>query len=1729
MSPRLPASILAVLLTQPLSVYANLDADGDGAPDSADTFPCDPTLAGQSFAPAEGAFGQMQFEDQWPSKGDLDFNDVQVAWHYTLEQQADGRVVAVRATYDVLALGGIYTHGLGLHLPVPAGAVASITRQVGGAPPQALSASAADAELTISVVDNLRALFGGQADQINSRGPALRGQGIELIITFATPQALSSGLAPFDLFIFRTQDKTHEIHRPEFGGTAVMNAALFGTADDASSPDRHFVDVDGLPFALALPEVAPYPQEGVAISALFPNILNFARTGGAADADFYVRGVVLAHAYANALSPAFLSVPVTPDRACTIPDCQVNNGGCDPLVTCTNPPGQRVCGACPAGYSGAGDTGCVDVDECLAATANCGVNATCTNTAGSFTCACDAGWEGDGRACVDVDECATDNGGCGEDGICVNSAGSFVCTCGPGFDQVGNRCVDVDECATNHGGCSALAACNNYPGGHACECLPGYLGNGVNCTDLNECTTGQHDCGTNAVCTNLTGTFSCACAGGFTGDGHTCTDVNECANGTAGCSVNAACANTQGGFTCTCAPGYAGNGQSCADLDECALGTHACSPNGACTNAPGGYSCACGAGFTGDGFTCTDIDECSNGVAQCDVNATCQNDPGAYACVCNPGYSGDGQSCTPTNPGSLVLISGNSQTVARQRTTSSTLVVQVLSPTGAAMGGYGVTFQILSGGGSLDAVSTVTTKVATSDGAGYARVSYTAGTTLGAASVRASDGVGHTQTFSVTVRDYTPTSVSVSPLRAGAATLLEFSQVDPQVPGYLAPQTAPVAAISPKALTLAVVAPSASTGSNVTAAPALATQLKGYDNVASAGEPLDLRVTAAFATGSNAASCAVTTDSVPGLAGQACPNLTRTAPTQVLAAQRGDLTPGLVKVKVTASDAAAGPLDSRTAQLTATGVSIRQVSNVYGQYVHTGSVMLAPYGTNQLYLAAANSLGRTKLYQYTVSTNSMQQVADIRGPDYSDGVAAPMVVSGADVYLVSVGEDTFSKLYKYNGVSGTQVSDTRPGNSDGISLVIPFNGGVVFTANDANGFRKLYWTNGGMATQVSDTFPGGSDAITSIRVYNGAVYFNAAIATGVLRLFRWSGTVGSPVLQIDGPRVDRTLTDGVGNLWVYGANLYMTMVNASGATKLFKYNGSTLTSVTAIRSTGSSEAPNPLVVFNSKLYFYASNGTGYKLYSYDDSTGAVAQISDTRPGTSDGVNVTFQSGLYPLHLATSSNRLYFVAQNAQGFNKLWQYNGTSVTQLPDTNPGDHDNPLYLAVHNGNLFYASVNASGVQKLFKWNGTTVTQFADLNPGANDDIRHPRSLNGQLIFWGRNAQNVLKLWKTDGTAAPVPAPDPSTGSALNRGSDSPTLPIVYNNDLYFRGTTALAASKLHKLNGATITQVTSTSLPESDDAINVPVICHGKLYFSAYDALGYIKLWQHDGAATAQITDLNPVGSDAITTPVCYKNVLYFGASMQYSAATVSKLFSYDGTTLRQLTNLRGSGTSDAVAALSVWNNALYFRAYVTNASRTKLYRYDGTSLVQVSNICGTSCSDAISLTVPTPSYLYLTAAPRSDGFIKLFRYDGSTFEQITDFFPAGSDTFSATHFLHFNGKTYFQGTINGLTKLFADDGNSVAQVSDLNPGGLDAPTWMALYNGKMWLSMYNPNNRVKLFRFDGTTFVQVSDLEGPDQHDSPSYLIEYQNALYLRLTNHGVSKLHRLCEASAGCTP
>lgn len=257
---------------------------------------CDPSQ-GVIYAPGQDTSGLVLFEDLWPTNGDLDFNDQAVAYHYEFLLDTAGKVVTMQATFNLLAAGASIHNGLYLHLPLLRGANPVAVLDAGG---NTITPLLTETDLVIPVVDDTRSLFSDQYAYINTEPytPVESSTPLVFTITFSNGAALDTSASPFDLFIARSGDFTHQIHLPQYRGTDAMNTGLFGLANDGSNQDlstvggadntgRWFVNVDGLPFALAVPQVIEWPQEKVAIESVYTDLTTFASSGGTEDSGWY--------------------------------------------------------------------------------------------------------------------------------------------------------------------------------------------------------------------------------------------------------------------------------------------------------------------------------------------------------------------------------------------------------------------------------------------------------------------------------------------------------------------------------------------------------------------------------------------------------------------------------------------------------------------------------------------------------------------------------------------------------------------------------------------------------------------------------------------------------------------------------------------------------------------------------------------------------------------------------------------------------------------------------------------------------------------------------------------------------------------------------------------------------------------------------------------------------------------------------------------------------------------------------------------------------------------------------------------------------------------------------------------------------------------------------------------------------------------------------------------------
>ena len=182
--------------------------------------------------------------------------------------------------------------------------------------------------------------------------------------------------------------------------------------------------------------------------------------------------------------------------------CRRSDGTAADASICTSSFGDS---AKPAESEPCSDTsGCpyAYVDECATGTHTCSSSAVCTDTFGSFTCACNEGYQGNGKVCRDINECVYSSSCPFESSTCINTQGSFLCECKKGFYLDGSSCTACPANLTTptsgsvgDGSCSICAAgyygepssaagCSPCPfastssdgtlSESGCRCVPGY-------------------------------------------------------------------------------------------------------------------------------------------------------------------------------------------------------------------------------------------------------------------------------------------------------------------------------------------------------------------------------------------------------------------------------------------------------------------------------------------------------------------------------------------------------------------------------------------------------------------------------------------------------------------------------------------------------------------------------------------------------------------------------------------------------------------------------------------------------------------------------------------------------------------------------------------------------------------------------------------------------------------------------------------------------------------------------------------------------------------------------------------------------------------------------------------------------------------------------------------------------------------------------------------------------
>jgi LruC domain-containing protein len=261
-----------------------------------------------SYYPSASEWATIAFEDNWPSIGDYDFNDLVMNYRIS-EYRLDDEVIRVKLEGQIAAVGALYHNGFAFHLPgilrgtIDEDAIRYTINDV----PQITSPleSGRDAAILIVTNDVWDFVSVGENCKFHRTEPGC-GSDIQMQFSMTLPMtvAISNQLMPafpYDPFLFASEGYDHslafglppgrayEIHLPDKAPTEAFRADFFNRRQDRSDPEngRYFVSENGMPWAINVGTELQYSLEYMDIIYSYPLFSSFIANEGLVDADWY--------------------------------------------------------------------------------------------------------------------------------------------------------------------------------------------------------------------------------------------------------------------------------------------------------------------------------------------------------------------------------------------------------------------------------------------------------------------------------------------------------------------------------------------------------------------------------------------------------------------------------------------------------------------------------------------------------------------------------------------------------------------------------------------------------------------------------------------------------------------------------------------------------------------------------------------------------------------------------------------------------------------------------------------------------------------------------------------------------------------------------------------------------------------------------------------------------------------------------------------------------------------------------------------------------------------------------------------------------------------------------------------------------------------------------------------------------------------------------------------------
>jgi len=274
------------------------DRDLDSVPDEVDAYPDNSHLSADIRVS-----GTAAFEDQWPTKGDYDFNDLVIYYEYILRTDANNDVRSFTYIFDILAAGAGQDNGLAMKLPVDSsdmlgeGTFDALIVSEGDFPDESAATGYESVEdgtvlrffshVFDEVFDTDQTIINTDIEGNQQPVPTVSGT---MYFADGVLKAEDLGNLPYDLFLIKS-DGVREVHYPDLPPSGLQeNNPGIGEGDDDSVPalGRYYKTSTNLPWALHVPLRWDYPSERNQIIKGYRYFADWAGSNGADHQDWYV-------------------------------------------------------------------------------------------------------------------------------------------------------------------------------------------------------------------------------------------------------------------------------------------------------------------------------------------------------------------------------------------------------------------------------------------------------------------------------------------------------------------------------------------------------------------------------------------------------------------------------------------------------------------------------------------------------------------------------------------------------------------------------------------------------------------------------------------------------------------------------------------------------------------------------------------------------------------------------------------------------------------------------------------------------------------------------------------------------------------------------------------------------------------------------------------------------------------------------------------------------------------------------------------------------------------------------------------------------------------------------------------------------------------------------------------------------------------------------------------------